>query len=148
VDKLLTFIDDYVWGVTRCDPKSDFFVDPGVYDEMQRSHNGTVATRAPSNTAAWSPSTTFLSDRDWTLETPPGVLSLQSPVGRPIISNEYQKSVVHKTTAAESITKASATGPTVTATRPATVTVSGAGIASAGMTSVGLVLVAAMFFLL
>ncbi|KAK6715411.1 hypothetical protein SNK04_006349 [Fusarium graminearum] len=126
----------YIWGFTRCDPKTPIFIDSETYDLIKAPRNETTVGPVPTSTGIWSASPSFVSDRDWVLETPH---SVKSNIQARAIAEETAVIVT------ETATRASATGPTATSTKPATVTDSGSVMIKAGMASIGLASVAAMF---
>ncbi|QPC59633.1 hypothetical protein HYE67_001864 [Fusarium culmorum] len=131
----------YIWGFTRCDPKTPIFIDSETYDLIKAPRNETTVTPVPTSTGIWSASPSFVSDRDWVLETPHSVISNKQQK-----SNIQARAIAEETTVivTETATRASATGPTATSTKPATVTDSGSVMIKASMASVGLASVAAM----
>ncbi|CAG2003472.1 unnamed protein product [Fusarium graminearum] len=126
----------YIWGFTRCDPKTPIFIDSETYDLIKAPRNETTVAPVPTSTGIWSASPSFVSDRDWVLETPH---SVKSNIQTRAIAEETAVIVT------ETATRASATGPTATSTKPATVTDSGSVMIKASMASIGLASVAAMF---
>ncbi|KAH6993557.1 hypothetical protein EDB82DRAFT_575111 [Fusarium venenatum] len=166
----------YIWGITRCDPKSSMYVADGVYDSDLKALDGTVVPPLPATPPAWSASPTFISDPDWALETPRSIKSsvhspataaepvaestaVAEPIAEPIavaepttvvvaVSDEVKKRSILTAAAAESTTKASVTSTTATSTKHATVTDSGSGMTKVAMASVGLASVAVMFLLM
>ncbi|UZP38955.1 hypothetical protein NXS19_006771 [Fusarium pseudograminearum] len=128
----------YIWGFTRCDPKTPIFIDSETYDSIKGPRNETTIPPVPTSTGIWSASPSFVSDHDWVLETPH---SVKSSIQARATAEETTAVATETTTT----TRASATGPTATSTKPATVTDSGSAMIKAGMASLGLASVAAMF---